>query len=247
MCFPRHAAAFVPVDMPPTPYHNGATRTREQERCMGEKNVIRNRLRALLDPVVRLLMRLGVPPLGITLTGLLLSLAGAVVIARGSFVAGGVLIIVSGVCDTLDGSLARMSQRESAFGAFIDSTIDRITEIACFGALIVYYTTHGAGGRFAVPLAIVALAGSFLTSYTRARAEGLGLECRVGLLERPERIALLVLGLLFGRAVLFIVIALLAVLTVVTTLQRIVHVQRLTAVPGGSGRSRTPPRDGGAG
>ncbi|MGD1048401.1 MAG: CDP-alcohol phosphatidyltransferase family protein [Candidatus Krumholzibacteriaceae bacterium] len=196
---------------------------------MAGKITVKNRLRGLLDPVVSLLMRIGVPPTAVTVAGLVLSLAGAFAIARGAFIAGGVLVIVSGICDTLDGSLARRTGRESAFGAFIDSTIDRVAELACFGALVVYYAGRGEAGRAGLVLAIVALAGSFLTSYTRARAEGLGLECRVGLLERPERVALLVLGLLLGARALLVVIACLAVLTMVTSVQRIVHVYRLSS------------------
>jgi CDP-diacylglycerol--glycerol-3-phosphate 3-phosphatidyltransferase len=203
---------------------------------MSEKSAIRDRFRTVLDPVVLVLMNAGTPPMAVTVAGLLIGLAGAIEIARGSFIAGGVLVIVSGICDTLDGSLARRAGKVSVFGAFIDSTIDRVAEIACFGAIIFYYASHDGWGRFAVPLTVVALAGSFLTSYTRARAEGLGLECRVGLLERPERIALLVLGLLFGRTTLFAAIVILAVLTVVTTIQRIIHVRRLTARTGASGR-----------
>jgi CDP-diacylglycerol--glycerol-3-phosphate 3-phosphatidyltransferase len=199
---------------------------------MADKITVKNRLRGFLDPVVSLLMRIGITPTAVTVAGLVLSLVGAFAIARGAFVAGGVLVIVSGVCDTIDGSLARKTGRESVFGAFIDSTIDRITEFACFGALVVYYAARGEAARTALILAIVALAGSFLTSYTRARAEGLGLECRVGLLERPERIALLVVGLLLGANVLFVVIASLAVLTMVTSVQRIVHVYRLTSRAG---------------
>jgi len=196
---------------------------------MNDKGTIKNRLRGLLDPIVSLLAGAGVSPMGVTIAGFILSLASAFEIARGELVAGGVLLIAGSLCDTLDGSLARRSGRESAFGAFIDSTIDRAAELASFGALIVYYAAQGDGGRFALPLAVIALAGSFLTSYTRARAEGLGLECRVGLLERPERIALLVLGLLLGRKALFLVVACLAALTIVTVIQRIVHVRRLTS------------------
>jgi len=195
---------------------------------MPGKAAIRNSLRGFLDPAVTLLVRLGVSPLAVTLAGLFVSLAGAVEIARGSLFAGGVLLIVSGICDTLDGSLARRTGRESAFGAFIDSTIDRISELAYFGAIIVYYGARGEGGRIAMLLGLVALAGSFLTSYTRARAEGLGLECRVGWIERPERVALLVLGLLLGKTALFVVIVCLAVLTTVTALQRIIHVRHVT-------------------
>jgi CDP-diacylglycerol--glycerol-3-phosphate 3-phosphatidyltransferase len=195
---------------------------------MTGKAAIRERLRGLLDPVVKLLMKLGVSPLAVTVAGLLLGLLGAFEIATGRLRAGGVVLIISSICDTLDGSLARRGGRESVFGAFIDSTIDRVTELACFGALIVHFGSQGDGGRLAVLLCLVALAGSFLTSYTRARAEGLGLECRVGWIERPERVALLIIGLLLGQSALLIVIACLAVLTIVTSLQRIVHVRRLT-------------------
>jgi len=196
---------------------------------MNDRNTIKKKLRRLLDPLVSLLVKAGVTPMGVTIAGLVLSVAGAVAIARGELVAGGVILIVSGVCDTLDGSLARRTGKESLFGAFIDSTIDRVAELAYFGALIVYYVSREGSSRFAVPLVVAALAGSFLTSYTRARAEGLGIDCRVGLLERPERVALLVLGLLLGKTALFVVIACLAVLTLVTTVQRIVHVNRASS------------------
>jgi CDP-diacylglycerol---glycerol-3-phosphate 3-phosphatidyltransferase len=201
---------------------------------MNDKVTIKNRLRRLLDPLVILLARAGVSPTAVTIAGLVLSLAGAVAIARGRLVAGAVILVVSGICDAIDGALARRSGTESVFGAFIDSTLDRVAELASFGALVVYYAAREDGGRVAVPLVVTALAGSLLTSYTRARAEGLGMDCRVGLLERPERVALLVLGLLFGGTVLFAVVACLAVLTLVTTAQRIVHVHRLTAAKGAS-------------
>jgi CDP-diacylglycerol--glycerol-3-phosphate 3-phosphatidyltransferase len=198
----------------------------------GAKGAIKQRLRGILDPVVALLDRLGATPTGVTVAGLALSLAGAIEVGRGAFVAGGLVLIAAGVCDTLDGSLARRRGAESPFGAFLDSTIDRVAELACFGALIVYYGSHAGRGPFTVPLLIAGLGGSFLTSYTRARAEGLGLECRVGVLERPERVALLVLGLLIGGIVLYAVIVCLAVLTIATTVQRIVHVHRLTSPRG---------------
>lgn len=201
---------------------------------MNDRATIKNRLRRFLDPCVSLLVKTGISPAGVSIAGLILSLAAALAITRGELVAGGVILIVSGLCDTLDGSLARRSGKESIFGAFIDSTIDRVAELAAFGALIVYYISPEGGGRFAVPLVLAALAGSFLTSYTRARAEGLGIDCRVGLLERPERVALLVLGLLLGKTVLFVVIACLAILTLVTTVQRVVHVYRRTSGKGAS-------------
>ena len=195
---------------------------------MAAKNDIKKKFRGILDPVVGFLSFLGVSPLGVTVAGAVLSVFGAVLVARGSLLWGGIVLIVSGICDTLDGSLARRENRVTQFGAFIDSTIDRITEIAYFGALVFYFLGLGPGYRIVIFFVLMALAGSFLTSYARARAEGLGLECTVGWLERPERVTLLVLGLLFGRVTLVIVILFLAVLTVYTFMQRVLHVRRLT-------------------
>lgn len=196
---------------------------------MADKDAVKSRLRSLLDPVVRALARAGITPLTVTIFGLALSLVAAFFVARGSLVVGAFILIAAGICDTLDGSLARRTGRESLFGAFIDSTTDRLAELAVFGALIMYYLDRGALGRIAVIGCLVAIAGSFLTSYTRARAEGLGLECRVGWLERPERVALLIAGLLFGGTVLVAIIGFLAVFTMVTVLQRVRHVRRLTS------------------
>ncbi len=204
---------------------------------------MKNRMRAILDPVVTALARAGITPLGVTAGGLVVSLAGAVFIARGSLRIGALILLAGSLFDVLDGSLARRIGAESAFGAFIDSTIDRVTELAFFGALVIHFARAAglenagaqtaprmlAAGDVRLLLLLAALGGSFLTSYTRARAEGLGLECRVGILERPERIAILFIGLLAGGAVLDAGIAVLAVLTTVTAVQRIVHVRRLTA------------------
>jgi CDP-diacylglycerol--glycerol-3-phosphate 3-phosphatidyltransferase len=206
-----------------------ALRVKRGDERLADRATVKHRLRSLLDPVVGALARLGVPPLAVTLAGLVLSLAAAAFIARGSLRIGGVILIVSGICDTLDGSLARRAGRESVFGAFIDSTIDRITEIAVFGALVIHFSEHGTGSGLAVIACLVAITGSFLTSYTRARAEGLGLACRVGWLERPERVALVVVGLLVGGTVLLVVLWFLALFTMVTALQRVLHVRRLSA------------------
>jgi len=208
---------------------------------MHGKDEIKKRLRTLLNPAVSLLVRLGVSPLAVTLAGLILSFVGAFEIVRGRLLSGGLFLLIAGICDTLDGSLARRTGRESAFGAFLDSTIDRIAELASFAAVTLYFGLRWDGGPIAVLLCLIALGGSFLTSYVRARAEGLGLECRVGWLERPERIAILVVGLLLGRRALFVAVVCLAVLTSLTVLQRIMHVRRATArndaaAQGGSSR-----------
>lgn len=196
------------------------------------KTEIQNRLRSLLDPVVTFLSYLGVTPLSVTIVGIILSLIGAVFVTRGALFWGGIILIISGLCDTIDGSLARRTGTETTFGAFIDSTSDRVTELAYYGALILYFLRGDTANSVMIFFLLIALAGSFLTSYVRARAEGLGLECKVGWLERPERVAILAVGLLLGRLVLIALIVLLAVLTVFTFIQRVLYVRRITLSDG---------------
>jgi CDP-diacylglycerol--glycerol-3-phosphate 3-phosphatidyltransferase len=199
---------------------------------MKDRGEIKNRLRKLLDPVVDLLATLGVTPTMVTVFGLLLSAVGALFAARGSLFVSGIILLVSGLCDTFDGSLARLQGTVSKFGAFIDSTGDRIMELFYFGALIFYFMGHGTFGEIMIFVVLVALSGSLLTSYVRARAEGLGLECRVGWLERPERVTALVIGLLLGRVILVISILFIAVMSVITVFQRILHVRRISTSDG---------------
>jgi CDP-diacylglycerol--glycerol-3-phosphate 3-phosphatidyltransferase len=201
---------------------------------MKDRGEIKNRLRKLLDPVVDLLATLGVTPTMVTVFGLLLSAVGALFAARGSLFVSGIILLVSGLCDTFDGSLARLQGTVSKFGAFIDSTGDRIMELFYFGALIFYFMGHGTFGEIMIFVVLVALSGSLLTSYVRARAEGLGLECRVGWLERPERVTALVIGLLLGRVILVISILFIAVMSVITVFQRILHVRRISTSDGKS-------------
>lgn len=204
---------------------------------MKNKGEIKDSLRKILDPLVGFLAALGVTPTMVTVFGLALSAVGAVFAARGSLLASGIILLVAGLCDTLDGSLARLQGTVSTFGAFIDSTGDRIMELFYFGALIFYFLGQGAFGAFMIFIVLVALAGSLLTSYVRARAEGLGLDCRVGWLERPERIAALVIGLLLGRVVLVISIHFIAALSAITVAQRIIHVRRVSETGGDAGVS----------
>ncbi len=188
----------------------------------------KNRARGILDPVVSLLASLAVPPLLVSIAGLVFSLYGAVELAEGALRMAAVWLIVSGLCDVLDGDLARRRGSTSTFGAFIDSTLDRVVEFAYFGAVVVWAVNKpGSPSSFEIIVTLVALAGSVLTSYARARAEGLGLECKVGLMERPERIVLLTLGLLLGYRALIVVITILAATSVFTFIQRIAHVHRV--------------------
>jgi CDP-diacylglycerol--glycerol-3-phosphate 3-phosphatidyltransferase len=188
------------------------------------KQLLHARLRGALDPLVRVLVRLGVSPLALTLAGLVLSmLAGVAVLADRSVLAG-LLLLAGGLCDTMDGPVARLTQRQTKSGAFLDSTIDRYSEVAIFLALA--WRFRGEPTLVAVFLAIT---GSLLVSYARARAEGLREECRIGLLERPERLVLLIAGLFVGWNAVVAVLWLLAVLTHVTALQRILYVARRTS------------------
>jgi CDP-diacylglycerol--glycerol-3-phosphate 3-phosphatidyltransferase len=190
---------------------------------MGKKD-LHARVRRVLDPLVHLLVRIGVRPIALTWAGLVLSAAAGVAVLAGESRVAALLLALGGVCDTLDGPVARASRRQTPFGAFIDSTIDRYSEVVVFIALA--WRFRGSATLVAVLLAIT---GSLLVSYTRARAEGLGEECRVGLLERPERLVLLIAALLVGWAAVAGVLWVLAVLTHVTTLQRILHVAQRTS------------------
>ncbi|MBN1162951.1 MAG: CDP-alcohol phosphatidyltransferase family protein [Candidatus Krumholzibacteriota bacterium] len=195
---------------------------------MAEKVEIKNRLRGLLDPVVALLSYLGITPLWVTIFGILLSFLGAFLVAGGRLRAGGLTLLFSGLCDVLDGSLARSEEKVSTFGAFLDSTGDRLTELAYFIALVFYFAAQDPINKVMIFFVLAALSGSLLTSYARARAEGLGLECTVGFLERPERVVMLLVGLMLGRFVLSVVLVFLAILSIFTFIQRVLHVRKLT-------------------
>lgn len=188
------------------------------------KELLHTRARRVLDPVVDLLVRSRVSPMALTAAGFLMSAAAAGAILSGANRLGAILLAVGGVCDTLDGPVARLSNSQTRFGAFLDSTVDRYSEVVVFLALVWWFRAD-----MTLVAAFLAITGSLLVSYTRARAEGLGEECRVGLLERPERMILLIVSLLAGWRVVVIVLWLLAVLTHVTALQRVVYIARRTA------------------
>jgi CDP-diacylglycerol--glycerol-3-phosphate 3-phosphatidyltransferase len=209
---------------------------------------------AALAPVVRALLRLSVRPDHLTVAGLGFSLVAGLAFFEGGFRLGALLVAVSGLFDILDGQLARARGVPSRFGAFLDSTLDRLAESAILAGIVGYYvarmfelvldpeTTVAQIRRGLEPntyavLALtgtVALVGSFMVSYTRARAEGLGLECRVGWFERPERLLLVIVaGALGVGPVMPAALILLAVLSFVTTIQRGVHVWKITR---GAGR-----------
>jgi CDP-diacylglycerol--glycerol-3-phosphate 3-phosphatidyltransferase len=173
--------------------------------------------------------RLGFTPNALTVLGSLLTGCVGLLAAQGWFVAAGICLWVFAATDTLDGALARATNRVTRFGAFLDSVCDRYAEIGVFLGILWWYHAHG--DSVGVVLAYIAASGSFMVSYARARAEGIGLGAEVGWFQRPERIVVLGLGLLLAPlvpAALLAALAILAILTNVTVIQRVVHVAHLT-------------------
>jgi CDP-diacylglycerol--glycerol-3-phosphate 3-phosphatidyltransferase len=183
----------------------------------------------LIDPVSRRLAGAHIHPHVLTVMGFILSLAAANFFRIGSFLWAAVAIILGGTCDILDGRIARATGKGSTYGAFFDSTIDRYSEIFIFLGLTWFYYDRS---RITVLVILLAVAGSMMVSYTRARAEGLGLECRVGLLQRQHRIILLVAGALLGsipgtrHLAMLAVVWIIAILANITAVQRVAYIHR---------------------
>jgi CDP-diacylglycerol--glycerol-3-phosphate 3-phosphatidyltransferase len=171
----------------------------------------------VLDSIVRGLSFLHVNPNILTLMGLVVNIFAAVLFAKGRFHAGALVVLFAGIFDMVDGEVARRTQRVTKFGAFFDSVIDRYSDMVLLLGLVVWYAKLDKS--FYAGLAVMAIVGSIMTSYTRARAESLIPQCKVGFLERPERIVLLIIGGLADRmaAVLWVM----AILSNWTVSQRI--------------------------
>jgi CDP-diacylglycerol--glycerol-3-phosphate 3-phosphatidyltransferase len=185
--------------------------------------------RGAVQPLAVALARAGIQANWLTYLGFALNVVVAVLVAQGWLLVGGAVFLIVNALDFLDGAVARAAGTAGAFGAFLDSVLDRYSEAVIFVGLIVWYA--GQDDPFAMTAAALAMAGSFMVSYCRARAEGLGLDCEVGLLQRPERIVILGIGLMLGEiaypVVLVAVLVALAVLTNFTAAQRMRHVARL--------------------
>jgi CDP-diacylglycerol--glycerol-3-phosphate 3-phosphatidyltransferase len=173
------------------------------------------------------LQRLPITPNQITVTGLLVTSLAALLVALDHPFLGGLTLLAAGLCDILDGALARASNRSYAYGAFLDSTTDRYAEVVVMLGILIFLQHRGVS--WGPTLVLVALAGSLLVSYVRARAQSLGFTCEGGLVARPERVILTVAGLLsvpLHLAGLLIVLWVLAVFTNVTAMQRVWSVWR---------------------
>jgi len=170
-------------------------------------------------------------PNAISLTGLVGNLVAAVLVWQEYFFLGGIAFILGSVMDTLDGRYSRMSGKGTPFGAFLDSTLDRVEEGIVLTAVAAYFATRG--DDLAVAAVVLAVLGSLMVSYTRARAEALGVECKVGIASRAVRVVILSIGLVFAKGagigdfeLLAPAVYVLAVLSLITMLQRIFHVRR---------------------
>ena len=192
---------------------------------MNLQEIRRNLACRVTDPIVRALSKSGITPNTLTLINLALNIVAAYFIATGHFIVGGVLILVSGLFDLLDGALARFSKQTTKFGAVLDSTVDRISDAATLCGLLIWYVA-GEGTTLEIVLVLVVLVGSFLVSYIRARAEGLGWQCQVGLFTRAERVIVLAIGLLASWVSIhsvFGALCVLAVFVLITVVQRLVY------------------------
>ena len=185
---------------------------------------IQDWVRARARGLVTVLRLRRVSPNALTITGLVVTVAAAVLIGLGWLIAGGVVLLLAGLFDILDGAVARVAHRVQRYGAFLDSTTDRYSEVVTYVALLYHFVSRG-GNQVPAMLVIIALSGSLLVSYVRARAQSLGFVCDGGVLARPERVVITVAGLVVP-VLLIPALWVLALLTNVTALQRIWFVWR---------------------
>jgi phosphatidylinositol phosphate synthase len=199
---------------PPRRSSRAAARNGQELRAYARERLIESRL----------------TPNAISMVGLLGNLIAAALVTQRLFFLGGVAFVLGSVCDTFDGRYSRMSGKGTLFGAFLDSTLDRIEEGIVLAAVAGYFAA--AGRDFAAAMCVVAVLGSLMVSYTRARAEALGVECKVGLATRPVRVVILSIGLIFAKGagvgdfeLLAPAVYAIAALTIFTTFQRVWHVR----------------------
>jgi CDP-diacylglycerol--glycerol-3-phosphate 3-phosphatidyltransferase len=191
---------------------------------------LKNGYLRLMEPIADWLVRRRVHPNTITVLGTIFMVAGGVLYGTGHIMTGGWLLGITALTDVLDGMVARRSGKSSVFGAFLDSSLDRVADGAVLAGLAVFYALNPL--HHSVPMVVVCLAGiigAFMTSYTRARAEALGLDAKVGMLQRPERVVMLSVpqaffGLTLNGWVLAIIINILTITAWVTVVQRIRYV-----------------------
>jgi CDP-diacylglycerol--glycerol-3-phosphate 3-phosphatidyltransferase len=186
--------------------------------------------RGLLAPLVRFAHRLGITPNGVTVIGFFIVVVAAGLVAAGDLLPGAAVLVAGSLLDAVDGALARATGGTTTFGSFLDSTLDRAAEAILYIAIVAYFLGFNADPLGPVLLTLAALCGSFMVSYTRAKAEAIGVSASVGLAPRTERLVLIVAGIaLAGIGIeigLIGAIGIIAALAAATTVQRIWHVRR---------------------
>ena len=198
---------------------------------------LKNGYLRLMEPIADFLVARHVHPNTITVWGTILTVAGGVIYATGHISIAGWFLGIVALTDVLDGMVARKGQKVSDFGAFLDSSLDRVADGAVLGGLAVFYALDPVHHN--VPMVVVCLAGiigAFMTSYTRARAESIGLDAKVGMLQRPERVVMLSVpqaffGLLLDGWVLIVIINILTITAWITVVQRVKYVYDKTRPP----------------
>ncbi|MEX2153396.1 MAG: CDP-alcohol phosphatidyltransferase family protein [Gemmatimonadaceae bacterium] len=199
---------------------------------------LKNGYLRLMEPIAAWLVRRRVHPNTITIVGTIFMVAGGVLYGTGHIRTGGLLLGITALTDVLDGMVARRSNTTSVFGAFLDSSLDRVADGAVLGGLAVFYALNDV--YYSVTMVVICLAGlvgAFMTSYTRARAEALGLDAKVGMLQRPERVVLLsapqaFFGVALNGWVLSAIIIILTITAWITVVQRMKYVYDKTRTPG---------------
>jgi len=200
----------------------------EEKRVPGLQAARKSLARYITGPVVRLLSRTPITPNTLTVCSLLIAIIAAVLVALEYFIAAGLVMLFASFFDILDGALARSTNRVTKFGGALDSSLDRLAEAVIFIGLMVVYA--GSQSIYGVALAGIALVSSLMVSYVRARAEGLGVDCQVGIFTRAERIAVIVIGLLLARFSWALTAALIVIIVFssVTVCQRLYHIWKNT-------------------
>lgn len=192
----------------------------------------REMTRGLLTDIATAVAWMGLTPSTLTWFGFVLNAFAGWMLFRGAFTAGGVLVLVGGIFDALDGSVARTTGQTSAFGAFLDSTLDRLSEAVLYLGLLMFFAGQP-GSQEVVASIYLAIVGSLMVSYTRARAEGLRIECKVGLFTRFERVVVLALGLLLAQV--RVALWVLVIGSFLTAFHRMWHVWKQVASGKGGG------------
>jgi CDP-diacylglycerol--glycerol-3-phosphate 3-phosphatidyltransferase len=178
----------------------------------------------LTKPLVKVLSKWDIHPNAVTVVGVITTACAAVVLFLGHMRWGGLLILLGGLCDMTDGALARYTDKASRFGAFFDSTVDRYAESIMFFGIAAHFFLNN--NHWSLVAVFLALCGSLMVSYTRARAEGLGFEAKMGLMQRPERILIIGLGALVHPIALKFAIWLVAFFANYTAAQRLIYVYK---------------------